>query len=149
RVAAAELSTVKANMTDLQKTCPAGWRMFSCSCYFLSSQLGSWTFGRDDCRKKGAHLVVIDSAEEQTFLSGFTKQQTWIGLSDLEKEGTWKWMDGTPLTLKYWTRNQPDNGGGDPRWGEEDCVHIRTEENTLWNDLSCNNSQQWICEKIP
>ncbi|XP_067458698.1 CD209 antigen-like protein E [Thunnus thynnus] len=133
----------------LKKTCPAGWRMFRCSCYFLSSESGSWSRGRQDCREKGADLVVIDSTEEQTFLSTFTEVETWIGLTDRDEEGTWKWIDGTPLTLRYWRSNQPDNGNGDPQWGEEDCVHIRAEGKTgdNWNDLSCDTSLQWICEK--
>uniref|UniRef100_A0A7N6BYC1 C-type lectin domain-containing protein n=1 Tax=Anabas testudineus TaxID=64144 RepID=A0A7N6BYC1_ANATE len=98
---------------------------FSCSCYFLSTETGSWAEGRQDCRTRGADLVVVDSDEEQTFLSGFTSYSAWISLSDLENQGTWKWIDGTPLTLTYWAGSQPDNGGGDPKYGEDDCAHIR------------------------
>ncbi|XP_067460383.1 CD209 antigen-like protein C isoform X2 [Thunnus thynnus] len=148
----ANLTEITKEMEKLQSlsvhkyTCPAGWRMFRRSCYLLSSESGSWSRGRQDCREKGADLVVIDSTEEQTFLSTFTEVETWswIGLTDKDKEGTWKWIDGTPLTLSYWERNQPDNGNGDPQWGEEDCVHIRSGN---WNDLSCDASLPWICEK--
>ncbi|XP_035860070.1 C-type lectin domain family 10 member A-like [Sander lucioperca] len=130
------------------KTCPAEWRMFSSSCYLLSAESGSWEKGRQYCRDRGADLMVIDSSEEQTFLSKFIKQNAryWIGLTDRDEEGTWKWVDGTPLTLKNWRRGQPDNGGGDPQWGEEDCAHIGpyTAE---WNDRSCISVMYWICEK--
>uniref|UniRef100_A0A3Q1GZ54 C-type lectin domain-containing protein n=1 Tax=Anabas testudineus TaxID=64144 RepID=A0A3Q1GZ54_ANATE len=122
------------------KTCPAGWTKFSCFCYFLSTKTGSWTEGRQDCRTRGADLVVIDnSAEVQTFLSGFTSYSAWIGLTDVENEGIWKWIDDTGLTLKYWAENQPDNHG------EEDCAHLRSDN--FLNDLSCQTSSQWICEK--
>ncbi|KAM7406933.1 hypothetical protein PAMA_002910 [Pampus argenteus] len=118
-----ELSALKANLTEernllnaslaemskkLQRlqslsaqnqTCPTGWRMFSCTCYFISITSDSWEKGRQDCRDREGDLVVIDSPEEQEFLSKIAKQSTWIGLSDREKEGTWKWTDGTPLTL--------------------------------------------------
>ncbi|KAF1382915.1 hypothetical protein PFLUV_G00148780 [Perca fluviatilis] len=85
-----------------KKTCPAGWRMFSSSCYLLSAEKGSWEKGGQDCRERGADLVVIESSEEQTLLSDFIKKDTWywIGLTDRDEEGTWKWVDGTPLTLK-------------------------------------------------
>ncbi|XP_039674622.1 CD209 antigen-like protein C [Perca fluviatilis] len=131
-----------------KKTCPAGWRMFSSSCYLLSAEKGSWEKGGQDCRERGADLVVIESSEEQTLLSDFIKKDTWywIGLTDRDEEGTWKWVDGTPLTLKNWRTGQPDNGGGDQQWVEEDCAHIGSTF-TGWNDLSCDYVMYWICEK--
>ncbi|XP_022596303.1 CD209 antigen-like protein D [Seriola dumerili] len=130
--------------------------MFSCTCYFLSTQSGSWEKAREDCRARGADLVIIDSPEEQTFLSGFISTFTWIGLSDREEEGVWKWVDGTPLNLTYWAVKQPDNGGGDPKWGEEDCAHLghdgsahlTHDESAHWNDLSCGSRLRWICEEM-
>ncbi|KAF3694509.1 C-type lectin domain family 10 member A MMGL Macrophage asialoglycoprotein-binding protein 1 [Channa argus] len=136
------------SLSKQKKTCPTGWRKFSCSCYLLSSLSGSWERGREDCRVKGADLLVIESDEEQTFVLGLTQQPAWIGLNDKEVEGTWKWVDGTSLIKTYWKKDQPDNGGGSPLWGEEDCAHIRNEENNLWNDLSCTASLRWICEKL-
>ncbi|XP_042371614.1 CD209 antigen-like protein E [Plectropomus leopardus] len=138
---------LKARIAELtaEKTCPAGWMMFSSACYLLSAASGSWDEGRKDCRDRGADLVVIDSPAEQTFVVGLTRTNAWIGLSDRDVEGTWKWIDGTPLTFTRWGETQPDNGGGDPQYGEEDCAHIRPD--TYWNDLSCETSMQWICEK--
>uniref|UniRef100_A0A3B4UNU7 C-type lectin domain-containing protein n=1 Tax=Seriola dumerili TaxID=41447 RepID=A0A3B4UNU7_SERDU len=144
--------TIKIQIVFRPKTCPAGWRMFNGSCYLLSTQSGSWEKGREDCRARGADLVVIDSLEEQTFLDEFAAVEEfwWIGLTDRDKEGTWKWIDGTPLTQSYWCEKQPDNGGGDPQWGEEDCAHIYTSKDSdkNWNDRSCTASMKWICEKM-
>ncbi|KAI3356038.1 hypothetical protein L3Q82_017306, partial [Scortum barcoo] len=80
------------------RTCPAGWRMLSCTCYFFSTMSASWEESRRDCRDKGADLVVIESYEEQELLSNIIKTATWIGLNDREKEGVWKWIDETRLT---------------------------------------------------
>uniref|UniRef100_A0A3Q3N681 C-type lectin domain-containing protein n=1 Tax=Mastacembelus armatus TaxID=205130 RepID=A0A3Q3N681_9TELE len=153
RRSAAELSTIKANLTERlqdKKSCPAGWTMFRCSCYLLSTQSGSWDKGRQDCRDREAELVTIDSYEEQVFVSALNKKDTWLGLNDIETEGTWKWADGTALTVKYWFPGQPNNGNKDQRLGEEDCGHLyhakKADEN--WNDLRCNSILQWICEKM-
>uniref|UniRef100_A0A3Q1GX49 C-type lectin domain-containing protein n=1 Tax=Anabas testudineus TaxID=64144 RepID=A0A3Q1GX49_ANATE len=128
-------------------SCPDGWTKLWWSCYFFSTESGSWTTGRANCRTRGAHLVVIDSSEEQNFLSTFIKTRTWIGLNDRDKEGTWKWVDGTPLTVTYWGSEEPNNGNGDRNVGEEDCVEISTGWSSNWNDISCEDSRKWICEK--
>ncbi|XP_026232664.1 CD209 antigen-like protein D [Anabas testudineus] len=152
KVSLIQMTEERNRLQDLskqKKTCPAGWTMFNCVCYLLSSETRSWQTGREDCRQRGADLVVIDSAEVQTFLSGFTKNPTWIGLTDLENEGTWKWIDDTPLTLTYWGGYQPDNGGGDPNYGEEDCALFKGYTNGFWNDWPCSYQLRWICEKTP
>uniref|UniRef100_A0AAQ4NQV3 C-type lectin domain-containing protein n=1 Tax=Gasterosteus aculeatus aculeatus TaxID=481459 RepID=A0AAQ4NQV3_GASAC len=134
-----------------KKTCPEGWRMFSPSCYLLSTRDGSWENGRKDCGDQGAALVIINSLEEQKFLLNITQRHSWIGLSDKDTEGTWKWIDETPLnsTAAYWYREgdvaQPDNGGIGSTV-EEDCAHIKPDPNpqNSWNDLPCKTNMQWI-----
>ena len=53
------------------------------------------------------------------------------------------------LTCRYWETEQPDNGNGNPYYGEEDCALMRSGKRTEkeWNDRSCDASVRWICEK--
>ncbi|XP_021428954.2 C-type lectin domain family 4 member F isoform X1 [Oncorhynchus mykiss] len=122
------------------------WQKFESSWYFLSTESKTWKESRKDCLKRGADLVIINSDKEQTFLFNL-KKRVWIGLTDSVKEGTWKWVDGTPLTTRYWNDKQPDSK--DPT-GEEDCVEIHTDWTPLkaWNDMSCDRKLNWICEKV-
>ncbi|XP_069010436.1 asialoglycoprotein receptor 1-like isoform X2 [Embiotoca jacksoni] len=138
-----QLDRIRTQSTE-KKKCPEGWTIFRVSCYRLSELSGSWDTGREDCRDKAAHLVMIESLEEQEFLSTFTKLPVWIGLNDKETEGTWKWIDGTPLTFTHWATNQPDEWL--PHAGGEDCAHI-TEQSRQWNDATCKASMNWICEE--
>ncbi|XP_055360995.1 CD209 antigen-like protein C [Betta splendens] len=140
----ANLSEVTEERNKLRRLFTQRWTMFNNSLYFLSNEPGSWTKGRDDCIKREAHLVVIDSDKEQRFLSGLTKEAAWIGLTDRDKEGTWGWISGAPLTVRYWWKNQPDNGG--KGLVKEDCAHI-SAVTAEWNDLPCERSLLWICEK--
>ncbi len=39
-------------------------------------------------------LVTITSQEEQDFINARVSQKYWMGLSDKDVEGTFKWMDG-------------------------------------------------------
>uniref|UniRef100_A0AAZ3RYN8 C-type lectin domain-containing protein n=1 Tax=Oncorhynchus tshawytscha TaxID=74940 RepID=A0AAZ3RYN8_ONCTS len=127
------------------------WQKFESSWYFLSTVKKPWRESRQDCLKRGADMVIINSDKEQEFLFSFIKR-AWIGLTDSVTEGTWKWVDGTQLTTpSYWQSQQPDNGGDNPANGEEDCVELNTETwlpVKAWNDQSCFNNRYWICEKV-
>uniref|UniRef100_A0A668A745 C-type lectin domain-containing protein n=1 Tax=Myripristis murdjan TaxID=586833 RepID=A0A668A745_9TELE len=45
--------------------CPDGWTKFSSSCYFISSESKNWEESRQDCLRREADLVIINSREEQ------------------------------------------------------------------------------------
>ncbi|XP_055765138.1 CD209 antigen-like protein C [Salvelinus fontinalis] len=144
-----ERDFLSGRLTNLKQTCPEGWQKFESSWYFLSTETKTWEKSREDCLERGADLVIINSDKEQTFLVNL-KKRVWIGLTDSVNEGTWKWVDGTPLTTRYWYDPEPDNGGAKPENGEEDCVEIRTDQSPLkaWNDMSCDRKLNCICEKV-
>uniref|UniRef100_A0A8D3CLA6 C-type lectin domain-containing protein n=1 Tax=Scophthalmus maximus TaxID=52904 RepID=A0A8D3CLA6_SCOMX len=84
------------------KRCPANWIEMNRRCYFMSSERRTWDDSRTDCQIKGADLVVINSELEQfisfdKFVRSFPSP-VWIGLSDEEKEGEWKWVNGSVVT---------------------------------------------------
>uniref|UniRef100_A0A3B5LXQ7 C-type lectin domain-containing protein n=1 Tax=Xiphophorus couchianus TaxID=32473 RepID=A0A3B5LXQ7_9TELE len=103
---------------------------FCPSIYYFSSARETWGKSRKDCLERGADLVIINSREEQNFLSRF-KERRWIGLTDTEKEGEWKWVDGTRLDTR-----------------DENCGEIRFfDEENNWNDVPCEVHNYWICER--
>ncbi|XP_064859388.1 C-type lectin domain family 4 member F-like [Oncorhynchus nerka] len=141
---------LSGRLSNLKQTCPERWQKVESSWYFLSTETKTWKESRKYCLERGADLVIINSDKEQEFLFNINKG-VWIGLTDSVTEGTWRWVDRTPLTTRrYWSPNQPDNGGGKPEYGEEDCVQIHEEQSprTSWNDLSCDSKLNWVCEKV-
>ncbi|XP_036810069.1 C-type lectin domain family 4 member E-like isoform X1 [Oncorhynchus mykiss] len=146
-----ERDDLMRNFSNLKQTCPDGWQKFNSSWYFLSTETKTWKESREDCLERGADLVIVNSDMEQQFLLGLNKG-AWIGLTDSVTEGTWRWVDDTPLTTpSYWHSQQPDNGGDNPANGEEDCVELNTETwrpAKAWNDQSCLDNRHWICEKV-
>ncbi|KAL7405197.1 hypothetical protein ABVT39_025113 [Epinephelus coioides] len=131
--------------TMLQACCSKqGWTYFRGSLYYISSTAAPWQQSRSDCQQRGADLVIINSKEEQEFVRHFQKV-LWIGLSDSETEGRWKWVDGTPLTTSYWARGEPN---GHLFGRDEDCAEIMNYNlENGWNDDSCYQQKSWICEK--
>ncbi|XP_036418075.1 C-type lectin domain family 4 member E-like [Colossoma macropomum] len=117
-------------------------RHFRSSYYYISTERKTWTEARQDCRERGADLVIINSREEQKFI--YTEDQyVWIGLSDTHTEGVWKWVDGSPLTTAFWNVGEPN----DYHKGE-DCAVFQPDNPPLktWNDIPCCYEAGWICE---
>lgn len=75
-----------------------GWKMFGGRYFYFSTYRKIWTDSRSVCIARGADLVSIKSQEEQDFLLGKNDLTMWVGLSDLDVKGTWKWLDGTLLS---------------------------------------------------
>ncbi|KAM8870534.1 C-type lectin domain family 12 member B-like isoform 1-T2 [Spinachia spinachia] len=127
------------------KPCQDGWILFQSNCYkFLTSNYSScwktWTESRDECLKQGADLVVIGSREEQEFLNNHTKYYNsdqhgyWTGLSQ-----TGTWVDGSNLTVTYWTTQKTRSN---------ECGLLQAKEDPLanWRKASCCMKNRWICE---
>ncbi|XP_008051778.1 C-type lectin domain family 4 member E [Carlito syrichta] len=132
---------------SVQNCCPSNWKQFQFSCYFFSTDTIPWSTSSQNCSGMGAHLVIINSLEEQEFLHHAKprSREFYIGLTDQVVEGQWKWVDGTPLTesLSFWDVGEPNN-----KVTLEDCATIRDSPNPRknWNDLACFLSVFRICE---
>ncbi|XP_063042523.1 CD209 antigen-like protein E [Engraulis encrasicolus] len=140
-------TTVNANLTlqieDLQSkmsSCSGIRRTYEGRCYYFSTDKMNWTDSRDACESMGGHLLILNDTEEMDFATnhgaGF-----WIGLSDLDEEGTFRWVDGTLLTNSNltWSPGQPNN------WQNQDCV-VFSESNSFLSDDSCDSLRFRICE---
>ncbi|XP_052439746.1 CD209 antigen-like protein E isoform X3 [Carassius gibelio] len=125
------------------------WVHPTISLYFMSSTKKSWAESRRDCTERGADLIIINNREEQDFVTNITdKGEFWIGVTDAEEEGRWKWVDGTNMTSGFWASSghiTEPNGGG-----QENCAVTYLKKNPEligWLDVDCNGAYQWICEK--
>ncbi|XP_048853135.1 low affinity immunoglobulin epsilon Fc receptor-like [Brienomyrus brachyistius] len=123
-----------------EKLCPEGWTRFGTRLYYFSTEKKTWHEGQQDCKNRGADLIIINSQQEQGVI---LHMDVWIGLTDSDHEGTWKWVDGTPLTTSFWRDGEPNNAG------EEDCAHNVAGKNPIksWNDALCSYKSFWVCEK--
>lgn len=64
----------------------------------------------------------------------------WLGASDLETEGTFRWLSGD-LVTSGWRENQPDDAEGD-----EDCLEMWTAKFPSLSDKQCHLNSAFICQ---
>ncbi|MEM9345738.1 MAG: lectin-like protein [Planctomycetota bacterium] len=80
--------------------------------YLLVQEKTTWTQAKAKCEKLGGYLVCLNSKSEHRFVYGLFEDknmEVWVGASDAQVEGEWKWLDGSS-DYWAWHRKQPDNG---------------------------------------
>jgi len=124
--------------------------------YEYVSAIGiTWTDAKTAAKTKThyglqGYLATITSVDEAQLTGKQTTGTGWIGGSDAENEGTWKWMTGpeagktfwfgasdgtttgTDIPFANWNTGEPNNLGG------EDYAHITAPNVGIvgsWNDL--------------
>jgi len=89
-----------------------------------------------EAMSEGAYLVSInDAAEQEWLVNVFGTAPYWIGLTDVEKEGDWKWMNGEPITYTNWAYDEPT----DSDHGEGEHVFMGLTPDGKWYNVGPGN----------
>ncbi|WIF95203.1 InlB B-repeat-containing protein [Caminicella sporogenes] len=141
---------------------------------FVNSPGISWTDAKTSAEVRyydghQGYLATITSQEENDFITSKCDGSGWLGASDAESEGVWKWVTGPEAGTQFWNGNElgsPVGGrfnkwkaGLEPNdWGTgEDYLHIMGKnrpgwayyyEPGDWNDypLSVGDIQGYVVE---
>nr|XP_053634529.1 uncharacterized protein LOC128690035 isoform X2 [Cherax quadricarinatus] len=119
----------------------------------------TWDEARYLCEKFSSELLVIDSLNFYSKLlqfireKGLDSESYWIGASDAEEEGVWKWVNGEPVTMgtPMWAlkcdysdtyTQEPDVSAG----VNQDCAFLDQQRFFYLNDDVCDNNKGAICQ---
>lgn len=109
---------------------------------YKSIRCRNWDDAQAKAVAEGAHLVSINDAVEQQWLMGtFGAGPYWIGLTDAESEGVWRWTSGEPVTYTNWAPFEPIDADA----GDED--YVRMDSVSDWFDVAAEN-QGWESTKL-
>ncbi len=107
------------------------------SYYYCSAGRASWRVAERRAKEIGGTLAIVTTKEENDYISArIIRREAYIGLTDREDEGTFRWVDGTAIGFSSWSANQPDADG--------DYVHLN--ENGVWYDDDGSKKLEFVVE---
>ncbi|XP_026811687.1 uncharacterized protein LOC113552887 isoform X1 [Rhopalosiphum maidis] len=147
-------------------------------CLTIINELLNWEDAEEYCTQNGGggHLASIDSHRTQMLIdtilinspSYSDNAPYWIGATDMNNEGFFKWTDSSPFTYSNWYQghiHQPYSGPNskqpnDDGLSRQDCVELRQvyrPQNRLlkyfnrnssytWNDRDCSVKNRFLCQ---
>ena len=129
--------------------------------YVRCKELRNWADANSGCLAIGMRLVrVDDDAENQWLFFGANVPsgadgEIWLGATDLEVEGEWRWTNGDLFWLgddggsaqnglfSGWYSREPNNAS------TENCAVLDTKAaGAEWYDFDCEASKAYVCESL-
>ncbi|XP_018764911.2 macrophage mannose receptor 1-like [Serinus canaria] len=135
-------SSEKETIEDLG--CQKGWKRYGFHCYLVGSALLTFSEANKTCEQSKAYLATVESRNEQTFLISLTGLRSeghfWIGLSDTEERGSFRWTNGETAHFTHWNTAMPGK--------ERGCVVMGTGIAAgLWDVVSCEKTSNYLCKQ--
>ena len=92
------------------------------------------------CESDRTFLAIPRSEAENDFFAGLVPDEhIWIGINDIEQEGSFVAVDGREISWTNWGTGEPN---GD---ANENAVEIRTNFGNVWNDIPASSSLKFVC----
>ncbi|KGL73954.1 Macrophage mannose receptor 1, partial [Tinamus guttatus] len=125
-------------------SCKNGWRRYRSYCYFIGNVQATFLEAKKTCEGEEGYLATVESRYEQAYLTSLVglrpEKYYWLGLSDMEDQGTFKWVNGEAITFTHWDAAMPGRKPG--------CIAMRTSPAAgLWDVIDCETKQKFICKQ--
>ncbi|KAJ8010370.1 hypothetical protein DPEC_G00074360 [Dallia pectoralis] len=146
KIAEGVTSTV-APPTTPELSCADGWSSAGKRnvCYKLYKKViekkKTWSEAREFCKAIGGDLLSIHTSDDINQNPHYSSSTAWIGLSRLDTNTGFVWVDGLPFEYENWGYGEPNNYNDN-----ELCAELQSFYGTHWNDRHCDSYSDWICE---
>ncbi|NXV11484.1 MRC1 protein, partial [Cepphus grylle] len=125
--------------------CLKGWERQGFYCYLVGHTSVTFSEAKKTCERSSGYLTSIGDRYEQAYLTSLvglsSEKYFWIGLSDTEEQGMFKWATGEGVLYTNWNAAMPGNEAG--------CVALRTGNAAgLWDVQNCEVKAKFLCKKL-
>ena len=110
--------------------------------YKIHGSKMTYTAAKTQCESDGAFLAYpVSEAANDFIVSLIPNEDIWIGIDDIDQEGSFVSVDGREYwATPNWANNQPDN-----HQNNEDALFILGHQAGFWADTSVTSSRRFVC----
>ncbi|GAB0184746.1 macrophage mannose receptor 1-like [Grus japonensis] len=87
------------------------WRRYGTYCYFIGHVSATFSEANTTCEGEKGYLATVESRYEQAYLTSLVglrpEKYFWLGLSDVEDQGTFRWANGEAVSFTHWDAAMP------------------------------------------
>ncbi|KAJ8322346.1 hypothetical protein KUTeg_000817 [Tegillarca granosa] len=146
--------------------CGSGWVEYSGMCYIIIKQRMTWNSALSHCHSLSGTLAEGYSHSVNDFLRNMMlsdhsacevanfvyyfivcssatqlySKYCWLG--GQKSGGHWRWLTSGSFHYTDWNTHEPDN-----KYGNENCLEMGYHVDNHWNDQSCSDTRNFICQK--
>ncbi|KFQ22539.1 Macrophage mannose receptor 1, partial [Mesitornis unicolor] len=99
----------KKEITD--EGCKKGWRTYGTYCYYIGHLPATFSEANTTCEGEKGYLATVESRYEQAYLTSLVglrpEKYFWLGLSDVEDQGTFRCANGEAVSFTHWDAAMP------------------------------------------
>ncbi|XP_068942367.1 macrophage mannose receptor 1 isoform X1 [Petaurus breviceps papuanus] len=133
----------KPPVVEVEQGCQKGWKRHGLYCYLIGQTLSTFAVANQTCINQKAYLTTVEDRYEQAFLTSLVglrpEKYFWIGLSDVENKGVFKWTISEDVQFTHWNSFMPGRKTG--------CVAMKTGiAGGLWDVLKCEEKAKFVCK---
>ena len=114
--------------------------------YLQFEEKMKWDAAKTKCQLRGGHLVTIESAKENHFLSNSFHGISCVWIGFYKPADKWKWVSPEDTDFQRWAAEEPDISTRSPRIGV--CIAAYMGVNGKWFDAYSDDKrvEGYICE---
>ena len=128
---------------DGETTYPEDCTFYDGHLFKMYTEPKTWKDAKKACQAIGGHLATSTSAEKNEFLASLADGATvWLGGTDAQEEGNWKWVTGEEWSYTNWYPGNPDNAYAE---GQHYLV-LNYKTKGKWDDSGAASTRGYICE---
>ena len=137
-----------ANKNEVPKTtCPSSYmfnKEFNLCWRLQKTHTQNWFDAEKTCHNEGGHLMIFNSSGSAKFIREYLKasgaEGVYVGGSDIQEEGEFKWNNGKSVQELPWHSSEPNEGTSG------NCLLIYFGWNYNFGDINCGNQYGMLCQ---